>query len=124
VKRRYLMVTGVGTDIIEVGRIRESLERHPAFRDRVLTPAEQTICFSGGDPAKRVAGRFAAKEAVAKALGRSLSWREVEILSDGNGGPVVSLHGRALDLAAGRKVLVSISHCHSHAVAVAVVERE
>lgn len=118
------MVTGVGTDIIEVSRIRESLARHPGFRDRVLTPAEREICSSGGDPAERVAGRFAAKEAVAKALGRSLSWQDVEILSDERGCPVVGLRGKALEVAAGRKVLVSISHCHSHAVAYAVAVLE
>jgi holo-[acyl-carrier protein] synthase len=118
------VVTGVGTDIIEVNRIRENIERHPRFCERILTAAERDICSNGGDPAQRVAGRFAAKEAVAKALGRSLSWHDVEILSDEHGCPVVRLTGRALSVAAGRRIMVSISHCHSHAVAYAVAERE
>lgn len=118
------MVTGVGADIIEVTRIRDSLERHPSFRSRVLTSGEQEICFSGGDPAERVAGRFAAKEAVAKALGRSLRWLDVEVLSDGEGAPVVHLANGAESAAAGRRVMVSISHCRTHAVAYAVALSE
>lgn len=118
------MVTGVGTDIIEVDRIRENIERHPRFCERILTAAERVICANGGDPAQRVAGRFAAKEAVAKALGRSLSWQDVEILSDEHGCPVVRLIGKALEIADGRRVMVSISHCHSHAVAYAIAVLE
>ncbi len=116
------MTTGVGTDIIEVSRIRSSLARHSGFRDRVLTPAEQEICFSGGDPAQRVAGRFAAKEAVAKALGCSLGWQDVEILPDERGCPAAFLRGKACEVAGGRRILVSISHCRTYAVAVAVLE--
>jgi len=118
------MVTGVGTDIVEVDRIRESLDRHPGFRDRVLTAAEQEICFSGGDPAERVAGRFAAKEAVAKALGRSLGWQDVEILADELGKPVVRLLNGASSAAGGSRVMVSISHCRAYAVAYAVAVLE
>jgi holo-[acyl-carrier protein] synthase len=118
------MVTGVGADIIEVDRIRKSLDRHPGFRDRVLTPSEQEICFSGGDPAERVAGRFAAKEAVAKALGRSLGWLDVEILADEHGRPMVRLLNGASSAADGRTVMVSISHCRTHAVAYALAVLE
>ena len=118
------MVTGVGADIIEVDRIRLSLDRHPGFRDRVLTPSEQEICFSCGDPAERVAGRFAAKEAVAKALGRSFHWRDVEILADERGKPVVKLHNGASSTAGECTVMVSISHCQTYAVAYAVAVLE
>ncbi len=114
------MITGVGTDMIEVSRIRQCLGRRPRFEDRILTPSEKEICYSGGNPAQRVAGRFAAKEAVAKALGASLGWHDVEILADCAGRPGVRLLNGAASLAAGRTVMVSISHCRSYAVAHAV----
>ena len=90
------------------------------FVARVFTLAEQDYCLSNGDACQRFAGRFAAKEAVAKALGTSLSWQDVEILSGESGEPLVMLRDRAAEVAAGRRVLVTISHCRSHAVAYAV----
>ena len=113
------MVTGVGTDIIEIARIKQALERE-GFADRMFTPAEMEYCLSGGVPAQRFAGRFAAKEAVAKSLGVSLSWQDVEILPDESGKPIVSLRNNAAEVADGRKVMVSISHCHRYAVAYAI----
>ena len=114
------MITGVGTDIVEVGRIRQVLKRRANFAARVFTAAEREYCLSGGNPAHRFAGRFAAKEAVAKSLGISLAWQDVEILADRSGKPVVGFLNGATALATGRKVLVSISHCRSYAVAHAV----
>lgn len=114
------MIMGIGTDIIEVGRIERAMTRSPRFCTRVFTPAEREYCMSCNNPAQRFAGRFAAKEAVAKCLGSSLSWLDVEILSDDNGGPVVKLLNKANCLANGRKVMVSISHCHAYAVACAI----
>ncbi|MGB9586685.1 MAG: holo-ACP synthase [Armatimonadota bacterium] len=114
------MIIGIGTDIIEVGRIERAMKRSPRFCARVFTPAELEYCISCNTPAQRFAGRFAAKEAVAKCLGGSLSWLDVEILSDDNGGPVVRLSNRASSLANGRKVMVSISHCRAYAVACAI----
>jgi len=114
------MITGLGTDIIEVNRIRNCLRRRPRFADRILTPFERGICLSGGDAPQRIAGRFAAKEAVAKALGTSLGWHDVEILADSAGRPEVRLLNGAAATAAGRRVMVSISHCRSYAVAHAV----
>ncbi len=114
------MITGVGTDIIEISRIRQAIDRRETFVERVFTTAEIEICRPGGNFAQRFAGRFAAKEAVAKALGTSLSWLDVEILSEPSGKPVVRLLGQAAEVANGRSVLVSISHCHEYAVAHAV----
>ena len=114
------MVTGVGTDIVEVGRIRNALARHKRFAERIFSPAEQEYCLSGGSPAQRFAGRFAAKEAVAKSLGKSMSWRDVEILADESGKPIVKLLNGAAALADGRKIMLSISHCRSYAVAYAI----
>ena len=61
----------VGTDLIEIGRIRRSLDRYAGFRDRCFTPAEQAYCDARANPAESYAGRFAGKEAVGKALGLS-----------------------------------------------------
>ena len=114
------MIVGVGTDIIEVSRIKRALEHRDGFAERVFTPAEREYCLSGGNHIQRFAGRFAAKEAVAKSLGTSLAWRDVEILPGESGEPLVKMRGRAALLADGRRIVVSISHCRSYAVAHAV----
>lgn len=114
------MITGVGTDIIEVSRIKRALARRPGFAARVFTDAEREYCLSGGKPEDRFAGRFAAKEAVAKSLGTSLSWRDVEILADPSGKPTVRLLNGAAESFGGGNIMVSISHCRSYAVAYAV----
>jgi holo-[acyl-carrier protein] synthase len=116
------VIDGIGIDIIEVDRIARAI-RSERFVARVFTPAEAADCRGRGCPGERFAGRFAAKEAIAKAIGRSLRWRDVEIRSGERGEPLAFLSGRAALLLAGRSVWVSISHCHSHAVAQAVVER-
>ena len=115
----------VGIDLIDVDRIVEVLDRYPdRFRRRILTPSEDRYCR--GRP-ERIAGRWAAKEAVSKVLGlgvRGVGWREIEIRRTRAGQPTVTLHGRA---AARRDALglrdplsVSISHIRDLAVAVAV----
>jgi holo-[acyl-carrier protein] synthase len=119
------MVEGLGTDIIEIARIEAAMDRSRAFSQRLFTEAEAAYCSARGKPAQHFAGRFAAKEAVIKALGRAVPWREIEILNDERGKPICTLHGKAAEIAAGRRVLVSISHCESYstAVAVALLER-
>jgi holo-[acyl-carrier protein] synthase len=116
------MIDGIGIDIIEVHRIAMAI-RSERFVARVFTPDEVAECRGRGCPEQRFAGRFAAKEAIAKALGRSLSWREVEIRCGRRGEPLAVLTGRAADLLGRRCVQVSISHCHSHAVAQAIILR-
>jgi holo-[acyl-carrier protein] synthase len=117
------LIDGIGIDIIEVARVAQAI-RNERFVGRVFTAHESEECRGRGCPEQRFAGRFAAKEAIAKALGRSLSWREVEIRSGRRGEPVAVLSGRAAAWLAGRSVRVSISHCHSHAVAHAIIYRE
>jgi holo-[acyl-carrier protein] synthase len=114
------LITGIGTDIVEIDRIARSVE-NPRFRARVFTEAEREYCdaFTG---AERYAGRFAAKEAIGKALGAGLSWHDVEILRAENGAPVVHLQGEAARRLGDGRVHVSISHSRNHAVAFAVVE--
>ena len=119
------MVKGLGNDIIEVSRIRQSLERHgQRFLDKVLTAKEQEYCLKYKDSAPHLAGRFSAKEAIAKALGtgfgRSLSFLDIEILNDKLGSPQVALSSRAQKRFGEPRLLLSISHCHAYASAVAL----
>jgi holo-[acyl-carrier protein] synthase len=117
----------IGIDLIDIDRIQDVLARFPdRFRLRVLTDAEQRYC---GRKIERIAGRWAAKEAISKVLGlgvRGVGWREIEILPNRAGAPQVYLHDRAarraeaLDL---DEVTVSISHERRMAVAVAVAHR-
>ena len=80
-------MTRVGVDLIEIGRIRRSLERYPSFRARCFTEAERAYCDSRPNPAQSYAGRFAGKEAVGKALGfgvaRAFAWRDELRLASG-----------------------------------------
>ena len=89
-------MTRVGVDLIEIERVRRSLERYEGFRDRCFTPAEQAYCDSRKNPAESYAGRFAGKEAVGKALGfgvaRAFAWKDIEIA--GRPKPSVRLSGR------------------------------
>jgi holo-[acyl-carrier protein] synthase len=119
-------VTRVGVDLIEIERIAAALVRHGGrFAQRCFTDAERAYCDSRAAPARHYAGRFAAKEAVGKALGIGVpfAWREIEII--GPGKPRVILSGRmarrAAQLDAG-EVEVSITHSRELAAAVAVLE--
>lgn len=114
------MVIGLGTDIVEIERIAEVFRRNRRFGSRVFTAQELGYCSSRRNCFPHLAARFAAKEAVAKAFGRSFSWQDVEIVGDG-GRPRVMLHGEAREFAGGRNVILSMSHSHSHATAVAMV---
>jgi holo-[acyl-carrier protein] synthase len=118
-------VIRVGTDLIEIGRIRRSLERYTGFRDRCFTPAEQAYCESRANPAQSYAGRFAGKEAVGKALGfgvaRAFAWKEIEIV--GLPKPSVHLSGRLAVIAERsgvREIDLSMTHSRELAQAVAV----
>jgi len=118
-------VLGVGTDIIEIARVRDVAARQPRFMTRVFTEAEIAHIECGGEIKwARAAGKFAAKEAVAKAIGRPCSWRDIEALPGDNGKPTVVLRGRAAQAANGGRVHLSISHSRDYAIAVAVLESE
>lgn len=120
------MVVGIGTDIVSVQRIRDL---SPGAVERFLTEKEQAYCRKHADPSERMAGRFAAKEAILKALGtgwaHGLGWHQMEILPDENGAPKVILSGAAHE----RLLFLGANHCHisiSHeklfAVAFAVLQ--
>ncbi len=115
------MIVGVGTDVVEVARLSAALERTPSLRDRLFTNAEAVL------PVESLAARFAAKEALAKALAApvGLSWREVEVVVEEGGRPALELSGgvaeRAAELGASR-VHLSLSHDAGVALAFVVLE--
>ena len=114
----------VGTDLIEIERIRLALER-PGFRDRCFTSAEQEYCESRRNPAESYAARFCGKEAVGKALGCGVlfTWKEIEIV--GPPKPGVTLSGRTLRWAervGAREIDVSLTHSHTMAGATCVAD--
>ncbi|MCE5322785.1 holo-ACP synthase [bacterium] len=115
-------ILGVGTDIVETARIREVLEREEAFARRVFTQAELDYSLPKQSKYLHLAARFAAKEAVAKALGRSFSWQDVEVVNNALGKPEVKLHGEAKGAAGKARVHLSVSHTKNYASAVAIVE--
>jgi len=113
----------VGTDLIEIERIRSSLARYERFRERCFTKAERAYCDSRPNPAESYAGRFAGKEAVGKALGfgvaRAFAWKEIEIV--GRPKPAVRLSGRLAERAAAiGAAAVDLSMTHSRELAQAV----
>jgi len=110
------LVIGIGVDLVDVDRFRDSLERTPSLRDRLFRPDERAYADAHVDPAARYAVRFAAKEATLKALGLGLggmALSDIEVVRDGLGPPSLVLHGRAAEVAAEAGVdrwLVSLSH--------------
>ena len=127
-----MRIAGTGIDLVDVARIADVLERHgDRFLDRIFTPAEAAYCRSQGAPEQHLAGRFAVKEAVLKALGtgliKGMRWRDVEVRTEPSGAPDVRLRGRVADRAEELRVArihVSISHTERHAVAQAIAEAE
>ena len=121
-------VLKTGIDLIEVDRFRSQRpELRKRFIDRVYTEAEKEYCR---DNDQHLAGRFAAKEAVAKTLGSGISevsWHEIEILNDEFGAPVLYLHGKAAERAEQMGLTiwsVSITHLKEYAAAVAVASSQ
>jgi holo-[acyl-carrier protein] synthase len=115
------MTPGVGIDLIEIERIERALERRPRLAERLFTRDEIAYAAGRARPGRHLAARFAAKEAVIKALGTAVSPREIEI--EPGEPPKVRLHGRAADLAGGRELSISLTHSRETAAAVALCER-
>src|SRR5512134_125907 len=94
------MIIGTGIDVVEIARIRNIMERlKDRFIPRVFTVAEQEFCHAHRDPVPHFAARFAAKEALFKALGtgwaRGVTWLDVEVRREGRDAPAMALHGEA-----------------------------
>ncbi|HVN76908.1 MAG TPA: holo-ACP synthase [Thermoanaerobaculaceae bacterium] len=123
------MIVGVGTDVLEVARMASELRRDGGFRDTVFTPAEIAYCEAMRHPEQHYAARFAAKEALFKALGTDggagMVWREVEVGREAGGRPLLALHGAVRKLAESRSVdsvFVTLSHTAELAAATVVLE--
>ena len=118
-------ILGIGNDIIEIERIRKSIDSHGVrMLSRLFTEKEQDYCLKHKDPVPHFAGRFSAKEAVVKALGTGfgehVSWLDIEILNEPSGKPGVHFSAELGKKLGGTTVLISISHCQLYVTAFAV----
>jgi holo-[acyl-carrier protein] synthase len=126
------MILGIGTDVIEVSRIKQALDKYgERFMRRLFTPTEIEYCTARKNAALHYAGRFAAKEAAFKAMqrgwGGDISWKDVEITNLPSGAPEITFHGKALEVVTEKKMtraFVSISHVEEIATAVVVLETD
>ncbi len=125
------MIISIGVDIIEVRRVRETIERTPRFAQRVFTEAERAYCESrGAVAAQHYAARFAAKEAALKALqtgwSGGISWQDVEVTAKESGAPLIVFHGRAREMyeqSGATSAHISIAHTSEHAIAEVILEK-
>ncbi|HUW86895.1 MAG TPA: holo-ACP synthase [Candidatus Paceibacterota bacterium] len=113
------MIEGIGIDVVNIERFAQSLERTPGLIDRLFTQAEQSKSISS------LAARFAAKEALAKALnaGKGLLWLDAEVINLETGKPVFLFRGEIAEIIDGASVHLSISHDSGIASAIVIVER-
>lgn len=116
------MIKGIGIDLIEISRIKKTIQQNERFVHRILTEKEKKLFFSIRNERRRIeflAGRFAAKEAFAKAVGTgigTLSFKHIEVLKDSVGAPVLTAEGYE-----SQKIFISISHSQDYAVAQVVI---
>ena len=124
------MIVGIGSDLAEVPRVREAIERHgERFLRRVFTEREINYCRSHRNADERFAARFAAKEAAMKALGtgwrRGVRWRDIEVSNAPSGKPCLDLSGKARELLGaigGARILLTLTHTEHYALAHVVIE--
>jgi holo-[acyl-carrier protein] synthase len=109
---------GVGIDLIEIERVERALERRPRLAGRLFTPAELAYARGHARPGRHLAARFAAKEAVIKALGQGVPLSQIEVVSGEP--PRVALHGQAAEAAGGTEIAISLTHSDETAAAVAI----
>lgn len=123
-----MKIHGIGIDVVEVARIAAAMERHgETFLARIFTPAERDYCAAMKRPEMHFAARFAAKEAVAKALGTGIgehaNWLDLEVSRSAAGVPTLLLHGAAAEFAKGHgitEVQISLTHTKDYAAANAI----
>ena len=125
-----MAIKGIGTDIVKISRIKRIFKKYPkGFAERILHRNELRILKSHKSPQTFLAKRFSAKEAVAKALGTGIAhgvtFQEIEISNNDNGQPILTLHGRTLEIASELGVNhqhISLSDERSYAIAYVVLE--
>lgn len=121
------MIIGIGVDVVSISRVKRAVEKSgERFLNKVFSEIELEQCFQSGDPYEKLAARFAAKEAVFKALGyrsrRSLGWKDIEIETNGSGVRVVmkDMLSKLLQEKGAKGILISISHDRTSDVATAI----
>ncbi|MBM4119970.1 MAG: holo-ACP synthase [Nitrospira sp.] len=126
------MIVGIGLDLVKIDRVRTIADRWKArFLDRLYTPTERRACMKKASPYASLAGRFAAKEALLKALGigwaDGVRWRDIEVLNDRSGRPRATVSGRVKTLmtrAGVTDIQLSLSHDTDYAVAQVVLTKD
>ena len=124
------MVIGIGVDIIEIDRVKESIRKFgDHFLNKIYTEKELKYCLNKSDKYQHLAARFAAKEAVYKALSsgwnKNIGWKNIEITNEANGMPIVTLNGDVKNFLSPQKSLkISISHSRDYVAAVAIIYKE
>ena len=122
------MIIGIGTDIVDIKRIGNAIEKHRGFCDKILSQEEFQMSINDKNFVQYVAGRFAAKEAISKAMGtgiRGFKFKDIVIVNDEYGAPRVRLQGKAHEIANLRgkyNIHLSISHERMYAIAYAIME--
>lgn len=121
------MIRGIGVDIVEIKRIAQLMEKHgQRFLNRCFTQDEQSYCLKYEDPYPYLAVRYAAKEAVAKALGSGigelLSWTDIEVTKRLSGEPGIKLSDNAAEIFGDLTIYLSVSHEKAYAIAQVVIE--
>jgi len=123
------MIIGIGIDIIEIERIKESVENFgDKFLNKIFTEGELVYCLSRPNKYQHLAARFAAKEAIVKALSsgkkNGFRWKDIEIFNEANGMPFAELHGDMIKhLGEGNSLKISMSHSHNYVTCVALAHK-
>lgn len=124
------MVIGIGIDIIEISRIKKSIDRFgDHFLDKIYTPGEKAYCENKANKYQHYAARFSAKEAVAKALStgwnNEFRWQNIEVFNESTGMPYVKLSGKLESfLADGKELKISMSHSENYTTCVAIIYKQ
>lgn len=122
------MIIGIGTDIVEIERIKNAIDKYgERFKNRIFTDTEQEYCDSfNNNKYQHYAARFAAKESFSKAIGTGITkgfvFKEIGILNEPNGKPLVILEGALLEKWGKYKISISLSHTDNNAVAYLIIE--
>jgi holo-[acyl-carrier protein] synthase len=122
------MIIGVGTDLIEIGRVKAAITRRPGLKNRIFSPQELEYCLAKPDPWPSLAARFAAKEAVMKAMGVGIgacAFHAIEVIKEEASPPAIRLYGKALALARKKGIShwhLSLTHHRDDAMAFVIAE--
>jgi holo-[acyl-carrier protein] synthase len=121
------MILGIGVDIVDIQRIKASLERFGgSFASKLFTDHEIAYCEAKAFPAQHYAARFAAKEAFSKAIATgwagSFRWKDVEVVNDAQGKPSFRLHGPTADQYGARSIMLSLTHTDTSAAAFVIIQ--